>query len=151
MGKVGPNHWSNDQRTVRTNLVTSEDKITWYTWFMRTQICVKVARQWLFLFNINFCMIDKQAITSHTTSMKKIVGCCTVFMQVGGLEGHGCKHDLDTAGKGLPCPYHVWQLFSICQLQEMGPTVAGISQYLCYTTYSANWTTHWPYSLPQKM
>jgi len=42
MGKVSPNHWSNDQRTLRTNLVRSEDKTTWYTWFMRTQTCVQV-------------------------------------------------------------------------------------------------------------
>ncbi len=43
MGKVDPNHWSNDQRTLRTNLVRTEDKTTWYTWLrMRTQTCVKV-------------------------------------------------------------------------------------------------------------
>jgi len=42
MGKVHPNHWAKDQRTLRTNLVRSEDKSTWYTWFVRTQTCVKV-------------------------------------------------------------------------------------------------------------
>jgi len=52
MGKVHPNHWSNDQRTLRTNLVRSKDKTTCYTWFLRTQTCVKVFIYYILTFTV---------------------------------------------------------------------------------------------------
>jgi len=40
MGKVGPNHWSSNQVTLKTNLVTHEDKTSNHTDPMRAQTCV---------------------------------------------------------------------------------------------------------------
>jgi len=40
MGKVGPNHWSSNQVTLRTILVSHEDKTRNHTDPMRAQTCV---------------------------------------------------------------------------------------------------------------